>query len=176
MPPSYHHLLLTGVPGVGKTTLIRRVAEGLAGKRLGGFYTGEIREAGVRQGFRLVTFRGDESVIAHVDFSHRYSVGKYGVDVATIDRLAESTLGLAGGIDLYIVDEIGRMECLSPRFSARIRALLDSDIPVLATVAKQGGGLIEEVKRRPDCALREVTRSNRDTLLADILAWLRERA
>ena len=147
MPASYHHLLLTGVPGVGKTTLIRRVAEALKKKRLRGFYTAEIREAGVRQGFRLVTFDADESVIAHVDFNHRYSVGRYGVDVAAIDRLAQATLGLAEGIDLYIVDEIGKMECLSPRFTARIRTLLDSKTPLVATVAKQGGGLIDEVKR-----------------------------
>jgi nucleoside-triphosphatase len=175
VPASYHHLLLTGVPGVGKTTVIRRVAEALAGKRLGGFYTAEIRKAGVRQGFRLVTFDADESVIAHVDFNHRYAVGRYGVDVAAIDRLAESSLGLADGIDLYLVDEIGRMECLSPRFTVGIRALLDSDKPLVATVAKRGGGLIDEVKRRPESDLWEVTRANRQTLASDILAWLRER-
>jgi nucleoside-triphosphatase len=175
VPASYHHLLLTGVPGVGKTTVIRRVAEALAGRRLGGFYTEEIRDAGVRQGFRLITFNGDESVIAHVDFSHRYAVGRYGVDVAAIDRLAESTLGLAEDTDLYLVDEIGRMECLSPRFTAGVRALLDSDTPLVATVAKQGGGLIDEVKRRSVSALWEVTRTSRHTLTSDILAWLRER-
>lgn len=172
MRASYHHLLLTGVPGVGKTTLIRKVAEGLAGKRLGGFYTAEIREAGVRQGFRLVTFKGQESVIAHVDFSHRYAVGKYGVDVAAIDRLAASALDLTADIDLYIVDEIGKMECLSARFTTAIRALLDSEKPLLATVAKKGGGLIDVVKRRSDCRLWEVTHSNRDTLVSDLLELL----
>jgi nucleoside-triphosphatase len=175
VPTSYHYLLLTGVPGVGKTTLIRRVVEGLAGKRLGGFYTEEIRDAGVRQGFRLITFKGEESVIAHVDFNHRYCVGKYGVDVAAIDRLAESTLAIAADIELYVVDEIGRMECLSARFSAAIRALLDSNKPLLASVAKKGGGLIEEIKRGPEAEMWQVTRSNRDTLVSDILAWLRER-
>lgn len=175
VPTSYHHLFLTGLPGVGKTTLIRRVVEALAGTRLGGFYTEEIRAAGLRQGFRLITFKGEESVIAHVDFSQRYSVGKYGVDVAAIDRLADASLAIAADIDLYVVDEIGKMECLSPRFGAAIRALLDSDKPLLATVAKQGGGLIEEVKRRPEAVLWEVTRSNRDSLVADLLGWLRER-
>ncbi len=167
--------MLTGVPGVGKTTVIRRVAAGLAGRRLRGFYTEEIRAAGVRQGFRLVTFEGYEPVIAHVDFDHHYSVGKYGVDVAAIDQLAESTLAVAEKIELYIVDEIGRMECLSPRFTAGMRALLDSDKLLVATVARKGGGLIEEAKRRPESELWNVTRSNRDTLVADVLAWLEER-
>ena len=44
VPTSYHHLFLTGLPGVGNTTLIRRALEALAGKRLGGFYTAWLRE------------------------------------------------------------------------------------------------------------------------------------
>ena len=38
-------LLITGTPGVGKTTVIRRVAERLEPERTRGFYTEEIREA-----------------------------------------------------------------------------------------------------------------------------------
>jgi nucleoside-triphosphatase len=53
--------------------------------------------------------------------------------------------------------------------------LLDSDKPLVATVAKRGGGLIDEVKRRPESDLWEVTRANRQTLASDILAWLQER-
>src|SRR5512134_567631 len=61
-------LLLTGVPGIGKTTVIRRVADRLRGRRLAGFYTEEIRENGDRRGFRLAGFDGTERVIAHADF------------------------------------------------------------------------------------------------------------
>lgn len=77
MPTSFQHLLLTGVPGVGKTTVVRRVAESLAGNQLDGFYAEEIREAGVRQGFRLLSFDGREWLIAHVDLGKRYRVSKY---------------------------------------------------------------------------------------------------
>ena len=48
-------LLVTGVPGIGKTTLVRRLAMQLQQYRIGGFYTEEIRTGGQRQGFRLVT-------------------------------------------------------------------------------------------------------------------------
>jgi nucleoside-triphosphatase len=82
-------LLLTGVPGIGKTTLIRRVADRMKNRRIGGFYTEEIREQGDRRGFRLVGFDGTKRVIAHVDFPKVHRVGRYGVDVGTIHEATE---------------------------------------------------------------------------------------
>ena len=51
-------LFLTGNPGVGKTTLIRTIAERLEGIRFAGFYTEEIRQGGQRTGFSAVTLDG----------------------------------------------------------------------------------------------------------------------
>ena len=45
------NILLTGPPRVGKTTLIMRVIEKIKNRGIGGFYTEEIREKGVRTGF-----------------------------------------------------------------------------------------------------------------------------
>jgi nucleoside-triphosphatase len=166
------HLLVTGTPGVGKTTVLRRLAERLRPATLGGFYTEEIRQHGERRGFRLVTFDGTERVIAHVDFPRARQVGKYGVDVAALDELAEALLAPRPGIALYLVDEIGRMECLSERFVAAMRRLLDSRNRVVATIAQRGEGFIAEVKRRPDCELWTVTRGNRDALPQQLLERL----
>ena len=47
-----HILLLTGVPGIGKTTVIRDVARVLPAGSLRGFCTQEMREHGRRTGFR----------------------------------------------------------------------------------------------------------------------------
>ncbi|MBI2218916.1 MAG: hypothetical protein HYU51_16645 [Candidatus Rokubacteria bacterium] len=58
-------------------------------------------------------------------------------------------MGLFGPV---AVDEIGKMECLSRAFVEAVRALLDTAMPVVATVAARGGGFIEEVKRRRDGA------------------------
>jgi nucleoside-triphosphatase len=166
-----HVLLITGVPGIGKTTVIRRVAEALADSEVRGFFTAEIRKEGERRGFRLVDFSGRESIIAHVEFSKMHRVGKYGVDVAAIDEAACS-LAPDPSAQIYLVDEIGKMECLSDRFVDYMRALLNGPKPVVATVGQRGGGLIAEVKDMRHCLLWEVTRDNRDKFPGLILDWL----
>lgn len=163
-------MLVTGAPGVGKTTVIQRVATRLAGKRLSGFFTEEIRKHGKREGFRFVTFNGLNQVIAHVDFSKKHCVGKYGVDVTALDSVVGPSLRIEPDVDVYLIDEIGKMECLSDRFVSAMRILLDSQKAVIATIALRGSGFIAEVKRRKDCVLYEVTRPNRNELPARILA------
>ncbi len=171
----YRAVLLTGRPGVGKTTVVREVARRLAGFRLAGFYTAEMRDAGRRVGFEAVTLDGERSVIAHVDLATGARVGRYGVDVAAIDRLAAAALAADPEIELYVIDEIGKMECLSERFVAAVRGLLARRAWVVATVARAGRGLIAEAKARSDAIVREVTLVNRDELAAKIAPWLAAR-
>ena len=156
------------MPGSGKTTVLRAVARHVDAA---GFYTEEIRSRGERRGFRIVTFDGQKAVIAHVDYPKTHRVGKYGVDVAAIDA---TSAALAKSADLYLVDEIGKMECLSDRFVERMRALFDSRCTVLATVASRGDGFIAEVKKREDCELWTLTRPNRHAMPARILEWIKE--
>lgn len=165
-------LLLTGAPGVGKTTLVQRVAAALAGERLGGFTTDEIRQAGKRCGFRLDTFDGRSAVLAHVGLRSPRRVGRYAVDLAALEGLLEA-LAPEPAVHAYLVDEIGRMECLSARFVAAIRALFDSRRPLVATIAARGTGFIEEAKRRRDVEVWTVTRENRDALPARVVDRLR---
>ncbi len=171
--PAGHVLLLTGRPGVGKTTVIRKIAASLSEWRLAGFYTDEIRVAGQRQGFCAVTLDGPERIMARHDIRGPHRVGKYGVDVSVIDQLASSVLGLNPAVDLYVIDEIGRMECLSQRFIAAMRALLESRTLVVATIAQRGGGFIAEAKQTKGAELWEVTHGNRDALADRAAAWLR---
>lgn len=174
---SAHVLLLTGAPGVGKTTVIRRVADGMPGRRrLGGFFTEEIRAGRERQGFALVTFDGRRVLMAHVRRPGAPRVGKYGVDVGAIDGVARSALAVRDDVDVYLVDEIGKMECLSPEFVAAVRALLNARVPVVATIGQRGGGFIAEVKRRRGVALWQITRANRDDAPARVRDWIEQQA
>ena len=124
---SIKNVLLTGPPGCGKTTVVRRVVERLAGLRLAGFYTQEVRERGSRVGFEAVGIRlGHKALLAHIRFRSRLRVGRYGVEVAALAQLVEAELGGAvGEEDLFVIDEIGRMELLCPEFEDVVRRRLD---------------------------------------------------
>ena len=166
------NLIVTGLPGTGKTTLIRKVLERLPpGMTASGFYTAEIRESGERVGFAVSTLDGQNGLLAHVRFGGRARVGRYGVDVERFEGLVLPLIE-AGRAGLYVVDEIGKMESFSRAFCDKVRALLDSRAPVLGTVALKGGGFIAEVKARDDVALFEVTVKNRDVLPGEILRIL----
>ncbi|NWF51528.1 MAG: AAA family ATPase, partial [Nitrospirae bacterium] len=110
-------LLLTGKPGTGKTGLIKEVLSKTKIKA-GGFFTEEIRHGKVRQGFRLITLDGKEAILAHVNISSCHQVGKYKVDTHVIDDVGVYAIRQAlNESNLIVVDEIGKMELLSPHFS-----------------------------------------------------------
>jgi nucleoside-triphosphatase THEP1 len=166
------NLIVTGLPGTGKTTLIRKIVNNLPpGLTASGFYTAEIRESGERVGFAVCTLDGRSGVLSHIRFGGGARVGRYGVDVKGFEGLVLPLLE-AGRAGLYVVDEIGKMESFSGAFCDKVRALLDSGAPVLGTVALKGGGFIAEVKARDDVALFEVTVKNRDALPGEILRIL----
>jgi nucleoside-triphosphatase len=164
-------LLVAGRPGVGKTTVIRKVADALPRESLAGFYTEEVREHGRRRGFRAVTFDGWTRIIADVDHPGPARVGRYGVDVAAIDALVERSLSASADDALFLIDEVGKMECHSASFVAAMRRLLSSSIPQVVTVAERGGGFIAEVRGLRGAELWHVTRENRDALPRRVLQW-----
>jgi nucleoside-triphosphatase len=157
---------------VGKTTVLAAVARQLSGRKLGGFLTEEIRPGRQRLGFDLVPFQGERRTMAHCDFSSPHRVGRYGVDVGTIDDIAEAALGPRADAELFLIDEIGKMECFSRAFIEAMARLLEDPRPLVVTVARQGPGLITEVKQRTDVELWQVTTQNRQRMPDAVVSWL----
>jgi nucleoside-triphosphatase len=157
-------LFLTGNPGVGKTTLIRAIVERLEEVTCAGFYTEEKRQRGQRIGFRVITLDGQEGSLASLGRENP-TVGKYSIHVQEFEKLVLPNLDPARTpADLYVIDEIGKMELFSRHFRNRIIELLAQPTNLLATIAKRGKGFIEQIKGRTDVEIIEVTRKNRDEL------------
>jgi nucleoside-triphosphatase len=79
------NLLITGFPGVGKTTLIKKFSEALKRLYPVGFYTEEIREGGERKGFELISLEGKRGLLSHKEISSPYQVGQYKVDIKAFE-------------------------------------------------------------------------------------------
>jgi nucleoside-triphosphatase len=166
------NILITGIPGIGKTTLIKKIGRELADLLPVGFYTEEIRERGIRKGFELINLSGRRELLSHVDIRSPYRVSKYGVDIKRFEDFLGSIPFFAQGTEIVIIDEIGKMECFSKRFEQIVRALLDSEKIFISTVSLKGGGFIAEVKERDDIKLFELSPVNRDSVLSEILEEL----
>ena len=158
------NILITGLPGTGKTTVILRLLDLLKGRRLAGFTTEEIREEGERKGFRVAGLSGGSGVLAHLDLKTGHRVGTYSVDIQAFEEIALPEIQRP--CDVLLIDEIGKMECFSERFVKAVRGAIDGPSPLVATVALKGGGFIAQVKSRPDVEIWEVTRANRDGMPA----------
>jgi nucleoside-triphosphatase len=115
-------LLLEGRPGIGKTTVTRRLLQLLreAGVPVGGFTTGELRTGGRRDGFVVEAVSGAREVLAHVDLPGPPRVGRYGVDLAAFERVALPALRKPRTGGVVVVDELGKMELASAAFRAAV--------------------------------------------------------
>ncbi len=165
-------ILLNGRPGVGKTTIIREIAERL-GAAAGGFYTAEIREGGRRQGFKIVTLDGKEGVLSHVDIRGTPRVSRYGVNLKDLEEIGVAALRRAvAEADYVLVDEIGKMELFSEGFRRAVLEAIRSDKPVVGTVLRSKNTWVDGLKALPEVTVIEVTEANRAGMARSVLDLL----
>lgn len=164
------NILLTGEPGIGKSTVIQAVLSELPVTAMG-FYTSEIRSGKTRKGFQLNTLSGENYILAHVNKRSTYKVGKYGVEVKLLDDVAAPLLeeALQKKASLIVIDEIGKMECFSKSFRDNALKCLDSDVPVLGTIQNFANPVINMIMNRNDVVLIEITVENRNLIVENIV-------
>jgi nucleoside-triphosphatase len=173
-------LLLTGRPGIGKTTIIKAVVAQLDDRAggppmAGGFYTEEILGPGGRKGFRLSTLDGQSAIIAHVDFKSRSEVGRYGVKVDAIDQLGAGAIRSAVEHNpIVIVDEIGKMELFSSPFQSAVLKAVSSPKIVIATAMLSDQPWLLALKSLPNVTVWEVTKVNRTKMAEQVLRWIQQ--
>jgi nucleoside-triphosphatase len=162
-------MLLTGAPGVGKTTVLVRTADALKaqGVSVGGMISREVREGNVRVGFEIMDLTNNKrGWLAHVNQKSGPQVGKYRVNLQDLESIgAKAIVEAVEKCAVVAVDEVGPMELFSQRFKQAVRQALNSEKLVLAVVhAKAKDPLINEAKQREEAEILTVTLTNRDGL------------
>ncbi len=161
------NIFLTGAPSAGKTTVIKKVIDGLKCPA-NGFYTEEEKQDGRRVGFLMRTLNGQSGYLAHQDISSDYHIRRYGVSIENIEQIAVPAIAPVGD-QVIILDEIGKMECFSEVFQQAAVKALNAPNRMIGTITLGGSDFIQSIKDREDVEILKVTLDNRDTLPGVIL-------
>ncbi|MFX1517558.1 MAG: NTPase [Promethearchaeota archaeon] len=168
-----NHFLITGKPGVGKTTIIKKIVVELRMAKpnwdISGFYTNEIRQNGLRIGFDIYTFDGQQGILARSNdpqFGSKFRVGRYSVNITDLENLVVPLL--YNPSDLLVIDELGKMEMFSSKFRKAVLFAFNNQPRVLATIPHYKNSFLIAIRNRPDIHIWELTRLNRRQILQGI--------
>jgi nucleoside-triphosphatase len=169
---------ITGLPGAGKTHALLKVIEMLEADdlKVGGMITEPIIEDNKRIGFYVIDWQTKKkSVLADVDVHSKFMVGKFGVDLNALENVGVAALTRAcEQADVVVIDEVGKMEVESEKFVAAVKAALDVDKPIILTLHKKSRNpLLQDIRRRDDIRILEVTPINRNLLPYKIMKLMK---
>ena len=171
---------ITGLPGSGKTETLLRIIDLLEeeGIKVGGMVTEPIVEKQRRSGFQIVDWLSKESMVfAHEGLKSRVRSGRYGVNLAALEDLGIRALQDAReNADVVVIDEVGKMEVESEAFTKAVVDTLDQDKSIIMTLHKKSRNpLLQDIRRRDELRLLEVTPVNKNLLAFKIVKLLTER-
>lgn len=156
------NILITGIPGIGKTTLIEQILFELnkVGLSILGFITKEVREGNKRIGFTIELIENNQlsgikyTLATKTGTRTPYRIGSYNVEIQNLETVVDYLAKQQSKkkLDLIIIDEIGKMELLSNKFRKYIIEVLDSR-KLLATISLKDNLFTKQVKARKDTIL-----------------------
>jgi len=169
-------IAVTGNPGVGKSTLVRRVVKGV-GLPHGGMVTAEIRKCGRRVGFSVQDLAtGQEGVLAHLHLADGPPFGRYRLNLQDLEEIGVRAVERAiDEAELVVVDEVGPMELQSPRFVRAVERALGEARNLLVTVHRASNHPLAYRIRHGVEHLFRLTQGNRDEVAAEVIRLLSRR-
>ncbi len=157
------HCLIVASPGVGKSTLIRRVLEELDRPVFGYVTRKERHEWDETLGHPIYIYpagqperRSGENLVGHCK-DRRPTIY-----AEVFCRFAPHLWEPVPSDGVIILDEIGFMESASPAFCDGILHLLDGDIPVIAAVKDKDTEFLRRIRNHPKAKCFPLTESNRE--------------
>lgn len=166
------HILLTGEPRTGKTTLLKRIIQNLK-ISCGGFYTEEIIKNNKRRGFRIKTLDGKEGILALQGLKSKFRLGKYGINLKDLDEIGvDSVFEALKDKKIIIIDEIGKMELFSQKFKDAVLKTLNSKKRLIGIIHRENSKFLRTIKARDDVEIFEIDLSNQEGILKKILSML----
>jgi nucleoside-triphosphatase len=155
-------IFLTGKPGVGKTTIIKKFVESFRDTTIG-FWTEEVRDKTTHQriGFKIVDTFGNESIFASKNFNSDYIVGSYKVDLYKFESIALKVIyeALNKPHKIIVIDEIGKMELFSKNFvDLVLKIVFDEKLNFLATLPiRDVHPVMKKIREMKNIKIFEVT-------------------
>jgi len=164
-------VFLTGVPGIGKSTVVGKVVQRLrqGGMKVGGMTTADLRSGSARVGFEIRNLMtGEAGALARINQASGPRIGKYRVNSEDLDKIGtEAIVSAIKHADLIAIDEVGPMELTSHRFKDAVQAALASGKPLLGTLHRSSTDpLVQAIRTDRTVEVVEVTNENRDSLPA----------
>ena len=161
--------LITGRPGIGKSSVLLKSVDILkdVGFKIGGMISHEIREQGLRKGFRIVDLNtGTKGLLAHMNQVSGPKIGKYRVNLVDLKNIgANSILEAIKKADIIVIDEIGPMELYSSEFRDAVKKAIINKKPIIGTIHHRvHDPLIKTIKTNDDTEILEITLNNREKI------------
>lgn len=169
---------LTGVPRSGKTETVKKLIESLKkeGYTIGGVIMENIVQKNQIVGIELVNVATGEKVkIIGPEFESKQKYEGMGINIEGIETVGVRAIEQAlESADIIVIDEIGKFDFESPKFKEIVKKALDSRKIMIITLHKKSRAvLLQDIRRRDDIRILEVTSLNRGLMPLKIMNYIK---